>query len=224
MRAGRTKLGDYLAAAAIVVAFGGLFFGRLMLFPVTLAEGHFLQRVAAKAQWWHVGHQVLLVGMLSLIGASLALRRTFRDYSPRLVDWATGLVIFGAALGVGQYALDFAMSAAAQIESTAAADQFLTALESDSFVQTVFYKLTDVGQAGLFLFVIALWRAGPAWRVQAVLVTLAAALALIGPQVAGAWGIRAGLGVSFVAFSTVAWKIAVGGNVVGEAAPDSRAV
>jgi hypothetical protein len=180
----------------------------MMLYPVVLAEGHFLERVAARADWWHAGHQVMLLGMLSLIGAALALRRTFRAASPRLVDVATGLTIVGAALGVGQFALGFAMLAAARIDSTPAADQFLAALEQDRFAQVAFYKLTDLSQLGLILFTVALWRAGRAWRRQASLVTLAAVTAIVAPQLVGAWGVRTAMGLAFVAFTAVAWKIA----------------
>jgi hypothetical protein len=206
----RQRTIDVLAAASIVIAFGGLFFGRLMLYPVAAASGDFLERLAAKSQFWDLGHRVMLVGMVGLIPAAIGMRRTFHTASPWLSDIATGLTIGGATLGVGQFALDFAMLAAARLEPRAAGAQFVELLMADSFVQWAFYTMPDLGQLGLILFTVVLWRQGPSWRVPAVLVTLAAAASLVGPLVFGAMGVRAALGLAFAGFSTVAWKIAAG--------------
>jgi hypothetical protein len=209
----RQKFVDYLIAASLVVAFGGLFFGRLMIYPVSTASGTFLERVAAESSAWSVGHRVMLVGMMALIPAALGLRLILRERSPWLCDLSATLAVVGAALGVGQYALDFAMLAAAQIESAAAREEFLTALKSDAFTQWAFYKLPDVGQLGLVLFTVALWRQGQGWRLQAALVTLAAATALLGPPLFGTPAVRVGLGLAMLGFSSVAWKIAMSPNL-----------
>jgi hypothetical protein len=201
------RIVDYLAAASIVIAFGGLFFGRLMIYPVAVAQGSFLARVAAAADAWDSGHRVMLIGMIGLIPAAIALRRALVARSPWLANAAAVLAIFGAALGVGQYALDFAMLAAAQLEP-AAGERFIEALEADAFVQWAFYKLPDFSQLGLILVTIALWRQGPSWRLPAALVTVAAVAALAAPPFFGAWGVRVGMGLSFVGFAAVAWKIA----------------
>jgi hypothetical protein len=205
----RQRTIDCLAAACIVIAFGGLFFGRLMIYPVSTAPGNFLERVAARSEAWHVGHQCMLVGMIGVIPAAIGLRRTLRAQSPWLTDLAAALAIFGSSLGVGQYALDFAMLAAAQVEPPEAGAQFLKSLQADPFVQWAFYKLPDVAQVGLILFTIALWRQGAGWRVPATLASVAAAAALIGPLLFGPMGVRVALGLWFLAFSTVAWKMAV---------------
>jgi len=205
----RQRTIDYLSAMCVVVAFGGLFFGRLLIYPVSTAPGDFLQRVAAGSDAWDVGHRWMMVGMIGAIPAAIGLRRDMHPRTPWLADTATVLTVFGAALGVGQYALDFAMLAAARIEPHEAGAQFLKALQSDSFVQYAFYKFPDFSQLGLILFAIALWLQGPSWRVQAALVSLAAAASLIGPLLVGAMGVRVALGLWFVGFSTVAWKIAV---------------
>lgn len=205
----RQRTVDYLAAACIVIAFGGLFFGRLMIYPVSTAPGNFLERVAARSEAWHVGHQCMLVGMIGVIPAAIGLRRALCARSPWLADFAAALAIFGASLGVGQYALDFAMLAAARVEPPEAGAQFLKSLQADSFVQWAFYKLPDVAQVGLILFTVALWRQGAGWRGPATLASLAIAAALIGPLLFGPMGIRVALGLSFLAFSTVAWKIVV---------------
>ncbi len=45
----RQRTFDFLSAASIVVAFGGLFFGRMMIYPVSKASGSFLERVAVES-------------------------------------------------------------------------------------------------------------------------------------------------------------------------------
>ena len=199
--------GRWLAAASIVVAFGGLFIGRLMIYPVAKAEGKFLQRVAAESTAWDHGHRVMLLGMLFVVPAVLALRQTLHARSPLLTDVAATLAIAGAGLGIGQYALDFAMLAAARIEPAQAGEQFLDALQADTFVQWAFYKLPDLAQLALILFAIALWRQGHGWRLQAILVSVAAATSLIAPQLIGAMGVRIALGLWFLGFTTVAAQI-----------------
>ncbi len=197
---------EMLSAASVVVAFGGLFIGRMMIYPVSTAAGTFLERVAAQSQAWDHGHRVMLVGMIGLIPASISLRRVLREKAPWLVDVGTGLTLVGAALGVGQYALDFAMLAASQIEPSTAGQQFTAALRDQPFVELAFYKLPDLGQLGLILFTIALWRQGPGWRVAASIVTLAAVAFLLG-NFLGAIAVRVGLGLMFVGFSVVAWRM-----------------
>lgn len=196
-------------AISIVLAFGGLFIGRLMIYPVARAHGTFFERVAAEATAWDWGHRVMLLGMISVIPASLALRHAFRERSPLLTDIAAGLGIVGAALGVGQYALDYAMLAAARLPTAEAARQFDAALREQAFVQWVFYRLPDLAQVGLLLFTIALWRQGAGWRWQAALVSVAALSSLGGPLVVGSMGVRIALGLWFVGFSSVALKIAL---------------
>jgi hypothetical protein len=205
----RSRSIDILSAACVVVAFGGLFIGRMMIYPVSTASGTFLERVAAESQAWDLGHRVMLLGMVGLIPAAIGLRRVMRDKSPWLVDVGTGLTLVGAAMGVGQFALDFAMLAAAQIDSPSAGQQFTAALRGQPFVELAFYKLPDLGQLGLILFTIALWRQGPGWRVAATIVTLAAVAFLLGDFL-GAIAVRVGLGLMFVGFSAVAWKMVRG--------------
>lgn len=207
----RGRLVDLLVAASIVLAFGGLFFGRLMLYPVAIAPGTFLERLAAQSTAWRLGHQWMLAGMLCVIPAALGLRRALGRRSPRLCNVAAALAIAGAALGVGQYALDFAMLAAARVSPPAAGAQFVTNLQSDPFVRWTFYKLPDISQAGLILFTVAVWRQGPAWRLPAVLLTAGTLVSLVAPLTLGPLGVRIALGAWFVGFSAVAWKIAHGG-------------
>jgi hypothetical protein len=201
------RLVNYLAALCVVVAFGGLFFGRLMIYPVATAPGTFLQRVAAKSADWDLGHRWMLVGMVALIPAAIGIQRALRRRSPRLVDVATWLTIVGAALGVGQYALDFAMLAAARMDPPEAGDQFVTLLRQDAVVDWTFYRLPDLSQCGLVLFAVALWRQGRGWRLQAALVSLAAVVFLSAGWV-GPVAVRTGLGILFAGFLTVAWRMA----------------
>ncbi len=202
------RTADRLAALSIVVAFGCLFVGRMMIYPVATAPGTFLERVAAEARYWDLGHRVMLVGMIGLIPAAIAVRRAMRGRSAWLADAAAALTILGAALGVGQYALDFAMLAAARITPPEAGTSFIHLLRGEPFVDWAFYKLPDLSQLGLFLFIAVLWLQGPAWRWQAALVTVAGAAALVGPLLLGAAGTRLALGLAFLGFTTVAWKIA----------------
>jgi hypothetical protein len=202
------RIVDYLAAVSIVVAFGCLFVGRLMIYPVAAASGTFLERVATEAEAWDHGHRVMLVGIVGLIPAAVGIRRAVRGRWNWLADAACGLTILGAALGVGQYALDFAMLAAAQVPAREAAAEFVRLLREARFVDWAFYKLPDLSQVGLLLFTAVLWLQGAGWRLQAALVTLAALAALVGPFMFGAAGVRLGLGVAFLGFATVAWKIA----------------
>jgi len=198
---------DYLVAACIVTAFGAMFLGRMLIYPVTTVPGTFLERVAATSDAWDVGHRWMLLGLVGVIPVAIGLRRAMHDRSPWLTDLAAALTLFGAVLCVGQYALDFAMLAAAQVQPPEAGAQFLKFLQADSFVEWVFYKLPDVSQIGLILFTIALWRQGATWRLQASLVTIAAATFIVGPFLFGALADRVALGLLFVGFSTVAWKI-----------------
>ncbi len=78
-------------AVSIVSAFGGLFIGRMMIYPVARAEGTFFQRVAAESTAWDWGHRVMLLGMICVIPATLALRHALHGRSPLLTDIAAGL-------------------------------------------------------------------------------------------------------------------------------------
>jgi hypothetical protein len=180
-----------------------------MIYPVAAGSGTFLERVAAEAEAWDHGHRVMLVGMVGLIPAAVGIRRAVRGRWNWLADAACGLTILGAALGVGQYALDFAMLAAAQVQPREAGAEFFTLLRAAPFVDWAFYKLPDLSQVGLLLFTAVLWLQGAGWRPQAVLVTLAALVALGGPLMFGAAGVRVGLGLALLGFATVAWKIAL---------------
>ena len=102
------------------------------------------------------------------------------------------------------------MLAAAQVEPRSAAQQFVDSLQGHSFVRWMFYRLPDLSQLGLLFTMAALWRQGAGWRMPATLVTVAALVALVGPQLLGSMATRVALGLSFVGFSTVAWRIAAG--------------
>lgn len=199
---------DYLAAISIIIAFGALFLGRLMTYSLATATGTFLERVAAQSRAWDFAHRVMLVGIIGLIPAAIALRRAARGRSTWLADIAAGLIILGAALGVGQYALDFAMLAAARIEPSEAGESFISLLRGESFVDWAFYKLPGIAQLGLVLFTVVMWLQGTGWRLQAVSLTVAAVAALVAPLLIGPVGIRLALGLAFLGFATVAWKIA----------------
>lgn len=203
----RSRVVNYLSAACVVIAFGSLFIGRMMIYPVATASGTFLERLAAQSTAWDWGHRVMLLGMVGLLPATVVLWRALGAKSPRLANAAAMFTLVGSALVVGQYALDFAMLAAAHVEPRSSGEQFVDQLRQQPFVDLAFYKLPDLGQLGLILFTIALWRQGPGWRIAASIVTVAAIAFLLGDLV-GAAAVRVGLGLMFVGFSFVAWNIA----------------
>lgn len=201
------SISSTLGGICIFVAFGGLFVGRMMIYPAAVAKGNFLQRLQSEATAWDYGHRVMLVGAIALIPALLTLWAVIRLKSPRLAFCATCLGIFGAALLVGQFTLDFAMLAAAQIEPRSAGEAVVDKLMSQPFVDLAFYKLPDLFQLAAVLFVIALWRQGKEWRWPATTATLAVLVSLVGPLLWGGLGERIALGSFWVAFSFVALKI-----------------
>ena len=67
-----------LGCVSIFVAFGGLFVGRIMIYPAAIAKGDFLQRLQAEAAAWDYGHRVMLVGAMALIPALLTLSAVIR--------------------------------------------------------------------------------------------------------------------------------------------------
>lgn len=201
------SINSTFGSICIFVAFGGLFIGRMMIYPAAVAKGNFLQRLDSEATAWDYGHRVMLVGAIALIPALLTLWAVIRFQSPRLALSATCLGIFGAALLVGQFALDFAMLAAAQIEPRSAGQAVVDSLQSQPFVELAFYKLPDLLQLGAVLFVIGLWRVGKNWRWPATTATLAVLISLVCPLLWGGLGERIALGAFWIAFSFVAFKI-----------------
>lgn len=206
------RLYDYLGAACVAVAFCSLFVGRVLNYQLTTVEGTFLERVAAKAEVWDVAHRWLLVGAVSLIPAALALRRSFYRKTPKLVDVATAIVVFGAALTVGQLALDYAALASAQ--SNPPAQQTMDLLRAMPIVDWAFYKLPNFAMLANVLFAIAIWNQGPNWRVQAALVVLGVVALAVG-RMLGPIGERVALGIATLGYLSVAWKMVVGNEQVG---------
>lgn len=204
----RSRLYDYLGAASITTAFVSLLVGRVMNYQLRTVEGTFLERVALKADVWETAHVWLLVGSVALIPASLALRRLLHPRSPRLVDVATAIAVIGAALTVGQMALDFAMLAAAQ--GTPPAQEVVDRLRAMPIVDWAFYKLPNTAMFAHGLFVVALWKQGRGWRFPAALVTIGV-LALAFGSLLGPIGERIAFGVATLGYVSVAWKLAGGG-------------
>ena len=198
---------DYLGAASVAVAFCSLFIGRVLNYQLSTVEGTFLERVAAKAEVWDAAHRWLLVGAVALIPAALALRRSFYRKTPKLADVAAAIAVFCAALTVGQLALDYAMLAAAQSEPPA--QQTIDLLRAMPIVDSAFYKLPNIALLAQVLFAIAIWKQGPGWRIQAVLVILGVTAIAVGTML-GPIGERVALGVATIGYLSVAWKMVVG--------------
>ena len=207
----RERILDLLGAASVVLAFGGLFVGRVLTYPLSSVEGTFLVRVAAKADFWDAAHRAMLIGALFAVPAALTLARALRAGLPRLVDIAAGLMILAAMLSVGQFALDYAFLAAAQMRSRPDAIEFHDLLRSQPFVDLLFYKLANLAWIGVALFPIALWKRGVAWRPAAGVVFLAIVTMLAQSQL-GPLGPRIATGLMFLGFSLAAWQIAGFGN------------
>ncbi|MBX3421135.1 MAG: hypothetical protein KF752_06220 [Pirellulaceae bacterium] len=67
------SVNSLLGSLCIFIAFGGLFVGRMMTYPVALADGSFLQRLQTDAAAWDYGHRVMLLGVVAMISALLTL-------------------------------------------------------------------------------------------------------------------------------------------------------
>ena len=211
----RNRLYDYLGAASLVTAFVCLLVGRILNYQLRTVAGTFLERVALKADVWEMAHLWLLVGSVALVPASLALRRLLHAASPRLVDIATAIAVLGAALTVGQMALDFAMLAAAQ--GTPPAQEVVDRLRAMAIVDWAFYKLPNTAMFAHALFVIAFWKMGRVWRFPAALVTIGV-LALAFGSLLGPIGERIAFGMATIGYVSVAWKI-MAGDVPQDAIP-----
>jgi hypothetical protein len=203
----RSRIRDLLGAICVVVAFGGLLVGRVLTYPLSSVEGTFLDRVAAKADFWDAAHRAMLIGALFAVPAALALARALRPGSPRLVDAAAGLMILAAMLSVGQFALDYAYLAAAQMRSRPDAIEFHELLRSQPFVDLLFYKLASLAWIGVALFAIALWKQDAAWRPAAGVVCLAI-ISMLAQSQLGPLGPRIATGLMFLGFSLAAWQMA----------------
>jgi hypothetical protein len=206
MRAANKTL-DYIGAAAIVVAFGGLFVGRVIMYPVALVPGTFLDRLAGEPTAWDISHRVMTLGAIAAIPAALSLSRVLRARSWWLVDIGTVLLIVAAALAVGQYALDYAMLIAAQLESRAAGQEFVDKLLAHPFVDLAYYEVANPAWIGVAFFAVAMWRQGAKWRPAACFILLGVLVTQFQSSM-GPIGPRIALGILFLGFTAAAWRVA----------------
>lgn len=201
-----SRLIDYLGAGTVVAAFGGLLLGRVLMYPVAFAPGEFLDRLAAEPTAWDISHRVMTVAAVLVIPAAFALRRALVERAGWLAEIATTLVVLAGALGVGQFALDYAMLAAAQLESRAAGQEFVNRLREHPFVDLAFYELANPAWIGVGIFALALARQGRRWW-PAATVVLAAFVFTIFQDRFAPHGPRIALAMQFVGFSLAAWQM-----------------
>lgn len=199
---------NYLTAASLVVAFGCLFVGRVLMYPLSRLSGTFLDRVAVESAVWDSAHRWLLVGIVALIPAVLGVRRVLWHRAPWLADLGSTLTILGAVLTVGQFAIDFVMSVAAPIEPRAATEELVRRLRDQPFVRFTFYTLPNLAGVGNVLLGLAFLKQGAGWRVPAIFVNLGIWSFLFASFV-GLVPIYWALGLLLLGNSMVARKIAV---------------
>ncbi|MBX3380994.1 MAG: hypothetical protein KF805_12950 [Phycisphaeraceae bacterium] len=194
-----------LDAFIVAFAFAALFVGRVVMYPIAIAPGGLLDRVRAEQRAWSLSHLILLFGILALIPAVLILARELRDRSRWLCRAFSLLLITGAALTVGQYALDFAVLAAAQMPAPSG-QLFFDTLRQDPIVNLAFYKLIDLAGIGMIALAIAMWRQAGAWRIAALLIVATIALSLVQSRL-GPIGPRITLGIQMLAGFVAAYKV-----------------
>lgn len=203
----RAKVYDYLGAASIAVAFVSLLIGRVLNYQLSTVPGTHLERVAAKAEAWDWAHRFLLLGAIALIPAALALRRKLLATAPLLVDLATAVTVIGAALTVGQLALDYAILAAAQLSPPNQA--LVDGLRAMPFVEFAFYTVPTAAMLSHLVIAAVFVMHGRGWQYLAALIVLGVFAMLFG-SVLGPIGERIAMGIATFGYLGAAWKIAFG--------------
>lgn len=196
---------DYLGALCILVAFGGLFMGRVVMYPVALVQGSFLERLSAEPGYWDYSHRVLMIAAVATIPAALALSRALRERSKWLCDIGLVLLVIAATLCAGQFALDYAMLAASQLNDRTAGQEFVDRLMHHPFVEFTFYNLANVAWIGVVFYALAMWRQG--WRAAAITILISVVMTQFESSM-GPIGPRIARGICFAGFALAAWRIA----------------
>lgn len=205
MSMGQRAVSAWAGAACVVLGFGALFVGRVMMYPTALVPGSTLERIRAEAVAWDHSHRVMLAGFVLLIPASVALWTALRARSAWASFAGAWLLIVAAALSVGQFALDFANLEAARALSPEAGQQFMAAMRANGFVRLAFYSGPDLGGFGVLLLAVAMFRQGRGWWwVAGGVLAAAIALSVVDSRM-GPVGPRVTLGVQWVGFTLAAW-------------------
>lgn len=197
---------DRLGAASLVVAFGLLFAGWVVMYPVAVADGGLLDRIRAEEAAWDLAHRLLLVGAVVLVGGSLALARTLRRRTPTLAALAGGMLALAAVLSVGQFALDYAVLAASDL-APGSGDALVSGVLDHPFVSLLLYDLADIAWAGLAVAAVAMWmQRDRMWRASAIVVAIAVVLRTFDGSF-GVLGPRIAYGVQFLGFAVAGWAM-----------------
>jgi hypothetical protein len=199
----------WAGAIVVVLGFGMLLLGRVMMYPCAVAPGTMLERIGATGQAWDCSHRVMTAGFVLLIPAAMALWGSLRERSPVLSFAGAWLLALAAALSVGQFALDLAYLVAARVLPAEGAQAFVDGVLAHPFVRVAFYKLPELGGYGVALLALAMFRNGRAWWPAGAVVALAVVSSVVDAQM-GPVGPRVTLGVQFAGFALAAWRIAWG--------------
>jgi len=171
-----------LLHATIVAAGFSLFLvGRVIMYPAALAPGGLLDRVRAESAAWDYSHRVLILAALLHIPAVLIICRALSTRTPKLSVITSFLLITGAALSIGQFALDYAVLAASTVEP-ASGDAVFAAFRNHPFVDLAFYKSPNITGLGFVTLAIALWLHAGLWRVASSLIAAMIVCSLVQSQ------------------------------------------
>ncbi|HBS29946.1 MAG TPA: hypothetical protein DEB06_11000, partial [Phycisphaerales bacterium] len=197
----------WAGAICIVLGFGALFVGKVIMYPTALIPGSLLDRLRAEPAAWEWSHRIMTVGFVLLLPACVSLWGALRSKSP-ILSWLGALLLgLGAAMSIGQFALDFAYLVAAQNLPPDAGQAFVDAMLAHPFAHAAFYEVPNLSGIGVLLLAIAMLRQGRAWWLAGAVVALTIASSLVEKQF-GPIGSRITVGVQFLGFTLAAWRMA----------------
>lgn len=208
-------------AICVVLGFGALFAGKLIMYPTALVPGSLLQRLRTEPHAWEWSHRVMTVGFVLLLPAAVAIWGALRTRSPILSRVGALLVGLGAATSIGQFALDFAYLVAALQLPHDAGQAFVDAMFAHPFAHAAFYEVPNLSGIGALLLAVAMLRQGRAWWPAGAVVALAIASSLVDKQF-GPIGSRVTAGIQFVGF-TLAARQMLRAPHLGALGPGARA-
>lgn len=164
--------GKGLEALGLVAGFMLMTIGWVLMYPVAIANGNILERIATQPDAWDWGHRLLLLGAMVQPVSSFLLFRYARDASVRLSHIALTLSLAGSMALIGQYALDFALLAQADTSIIFAPSKtsIVELVRQNLWASFFFYDLGEFLFLGQILFVFALFKAKGILRISAYIV------------------------------------------------------
>lgn len=190
-------------ASVVASGFALFLIGRILMYPVALAPGGLLDRIRAEPVAWDRSHRILLVAALLHIPAVLIVCRFLASRSPRLSTVGATLLVAGAALSIGQFALDYAVLAASTLPAPAG-DQVFAAFRNHPFVDLAFYKSSNITGLGFIVLAIAMWMQRGLWRLASLFLVCMIVCSIIqsrfgvhGPRITLLFQALAGISAAF---------------------------